>query len=324
MVGLVSFMRNPGRARRAYSGWGGKCRAGTGAYERLLLVGRGCILAHNEAPLFLSEHLLDYRCRSSLDATSRLMDLGTTTSRAAGGGICNGEKPMATSARKFVFNANLARRMPDPAFHKSLGIERHILMVPIRGIPEDLPYDPNARLPSTRRRVYREIEESLLDGGDNTPGTFHLKHKGITLIADAVHHRGESAEYTVICKPGQGIVDGGHTYDLIAKNRDNPDLPHDQYVKFEIITNIPEDWITEIAGGLNTSVQVEEMSLHNLASKFDWIKDELEDQSYFDRLAWREGDDGVYDARDIIALMTCFLIDRRGGGCVQEDPANPA
>lgn len=213
-----------------------------------------------------------------------------------------------TTTRKFVFNSIFARRLPDPVFHKIHGIERFILMMPVNGIPEGLPNDPNARLPKTRRRVYRDIEESLFDAGDNTPGTFHLKHKGITLIADAVHRRGESNDYSVTCKPGHGIVDGGHTYELITKNKDNPHLPKDQYVKFEIITNIPEDWISEIAGGLNTSIQVEDMSLYNLANSFDWIKDELKDQPYFDRLAWREGEDGNYDARDLIALMACFLI----------------
>jgi hypothetical protein len=211
---------------------------------------------------------------------------------------------------KFTFFSNFARRLPDPIFHKSHQIERHVLLVPVKSVPIGLPYDPNARLPNTRRRVYREIEQSLLDRPDNTPGTFHLKHKGITLIADSVTRRGEGNEYLVICKPGHGIVDGGHTYELVVKNLDNPDLPDDQYVKFEIITNIPEPWITEIAGGLNTSVQVEDMSLDNLAGRFDWIKEELQDQPYFGRLAWREGEDGDFDGRDLIAMMTCFFIDQ--------------
>jgi AIPR protein len=227
--------------------------------------------------------------------------------RAAGGGIK--EKEVAMATRKFAFNSHFARRIPDPIFHKSHGIERHILMVPVRAVPPGLPLDPNARLPSnTRRRVYREVENSLLNGGDNVPGTFHLKHKGVTIIADSVQKRGEN-EYIVTMQPGHGIVDGGHTYKLISDNLSNPELPTNQFVKFEIITNVPEDWITDIAGGLNTSVQVEDMSLDNLANKFEWIKDELAKQPYFKRLAWREGDEGEYDARDVIGLMTCFLID---------------
>lgn len=213
------------------------------------------------------------------------------------------------AAKKFVFCPQFARRIPDPIFHKSHGIERHIMMVPVRSVPTGMPLDPNARLPSNmRRRVYRDIENSLLNKGDNVPGTFHLKHKGVTIIADAVQKRSEN-EYVVTMQPGHGMVDGGHTYKLITDNLANPDLPKDQYVKFEVITNVPEDWITDIAGGLNTSVQVEDMSLDNLANKFEWIKAELGKQPYFERLAWREGDDGEYDARDLIGLMTCFLID---------------
>lgn len=211
---------------------------------------------------------------------------------------------------KFTFPSSLARRLPDPVHHKTQQIERHILLVRVKDVPKGLPYDPNARLPNTRRRVYREIEQSLLDQSDNTPGTFHLKHKGITLIADSVVRQGELNLYVVSCKPGHGIVDGGHTYELIVKNLDNPDLPADQFVKFEVITNIPEPWITEIAGGLNTSVQVEDMSLDNLSGRFDWIKDELRNEPYLSRIAWREGEDGDYDGRDLVALMTCFLIDQ--------------
>jgi hypothetical protein len=80
-------------------------------------------------------------------------------------------------------------------------------------------------------------------------------------------------------------VDGGHTYKLIVDNRENPNLPKDQYVKFEIITNVPEEWITDIAGGLNTSVQVEDMSLDNLSNKFEWIKNDLAKEPYFGQLA---------------------------------------
>jgi len=210
--------------------------------------------------------------------------------------------------RSFDVACTFARRMPDPVFHKSKKIERHFLMVPIKNVPVGLPFDPNARLPNTRRRVYREIEDSLLNGPECTENTFHLKHKGITLIADDVMRRTET-EYTIKFRPGQGIVDGGHTYELITRNLSNASMPANQHVKFEIITNVPEDWISEIAGGLNTAVQVEDMSLDHLAGKFDWIKEELKSEPYYKELAWREGDDGEFDARDLISLMTCFLLD---------------
>lgn len=69
-------------------------------------------------------------------------------------------------------------------------------------------------------------------------------------------------------------------------------------------------WIQELAGGLNTSVQVKQMSLDDLGRKFDWIKDELRGEPYLDQIAFRENQQGEMDARDLVALLTCFSIDR--------------
>ena len=94
-----------------------------------------------------------------------------------------------------------------------------------------MPLDPNARIPNLRRRIYKEIEKSLLNKGDETtPGTFHLKHKGITLIAESVVKSGDGPEYTVNLGKHHGIVDGGHTYELIVKNLANEELPTDAHI----------------------------------------------------------------------------------------------
>jgi len=210
------------------------------------------------------------------------------------------------SSQSFVFHAPLARRVPDPVFAKSHTITRHIFFVPVGAVPRGLPLDPNARVPNINRRVYQEIEASLLDK-DVTPGTFHLKHKGITVVADSVEDKGNN-QYEVQLRENQGILDGGHTYELLTKDREEA-LPRHQFIKFEILTQIPPEWIAEIAGGLNTSVQVQAMSLDNLAGRFEWIKKVLRDEPYFEQIAWKENEGGEFDARDLISLMTCFNID---------------
>jgi len=207
----------------------------------------------------------------------------------------------------FRFAAPYARRMPDPVFRQPHGIERHILFVPVRSVPKGLSLDPNARIPNLHRRIYQDIERSLLDQ-DTTPGTFHLKHKGITLVADSVVRASEGV-YTVTFAKNHGIVDGGHTYGLIVKNLENEQLPDQQFVKFEILTGIPNELIVEIAGGLNTSVQVQPFALDNLAGKFRWIQDALRKQPYYKAIAWKENELGDFDARDIISLLTCFNVD---------------
>lgn len=211
------------------------------------------------------------------------------------------------SNNTYRFAAPYARRLPDPIFHQSHGTERHVLFVPVRSVPKGLSLDPNARIPNLRRRIYRDIEASLFDR-DTTPGTFHLKHKGITLIADSVARAGEGV-YNVTLAKGHGIVDGGHTYGLIVKNLENEQLPEHQFVKFEILTGIPSDWIVDIAGGLNTSVQVQPFALDNLAGKFRWIQRTLKKQPYYDSIAWKENEPGDFDARDIVSLLTCFNVE---------------
>lgn len=207
-------------------------------------------------------------------------------------------------AVSFSFRTFAARRIPDPNFKKTLNAERHIFLVPASSLPEGLPYDPNARRPNIRKRVYSDVVNSLLNN-DGEPGTFHLKNKGIVIIADSVRQLSDD-KYVVKLRKGQGILDGGHTYHLIMENA--ADVPDDQYVTVEVRTGIPDKWIAEISGGLNTSVQVQDMSLDNLKGDFKWLKSVLRGQRYYKKIAWRENDPGEYDARDIVSMLFAFNI----------------
>jgi len=202
------------------------------------------------------------------------------------------------------FHARYARRVPDPIFGESHSMERHVLLCPVRVIPEGLSFDPNARTPNINRAVYKKVRSSLLDDCPS-PGTFHLKNKGITIVAQRVKKINDN-ELDVYFDEGHGIVDGGHTYDLIVKTRASQELPEKQFVKVEILTGLSASLIPEVAGGLNTSVQVQDMSLLDLGDAFEWIKDELRDEPYFQRIAWSENDPGEFDARDLLSMLTCF------------------
>ncbi len=224
-------------------------------------------------------------------------------------------------SRSFLFPAEYSRKLPDPNFK---GLERHILLARICDLPTGVPLDPNPREPNVNRKVYKEIRQSLLGEGGVHPGTFHLKHKGITIVAGDVRFvKRDGTNWCVVTleeqsdtHPGHGILDGGHTYALFEEylklsqpgNDVLEGIPADQFVKVEILTNVDPDWIPDLAAGLNTSVQVQAMSLDNLAKRFDWLKDELRDEPYFEQIAWREGEQRELDARDIVAIMTCFNI----------------
>ncbi len=214
--------------------------------------------------------------------------------------------------KKFTIPAKYARRLPDPVFPHC---ERHVLIVAMKDLPPGLPTDPNPRKPRVDRLIWREIKRHLLNE-DGTPNTFHLKNKGITLIADRVEKLNDEA-IEVVFQDGQGIVDGGHTYQLCQENRDEIEelnagsegaQPITPFVKLEILTGLPAELWPEIAGGLNTAVQVQEMSLMELQKEFDWIKAELRDEPYAKQIAFREGETAAYDARDIVVLLDLFNI----------------
>lgn len=207
----------------------------------------------------------------------------------------------------FVFPVQIARRFPDPNFRASHGMERHIFFVAARDVPKDLPYDPNARQPNTNRKIYREILDSLFNR-DCIPGTFHLKHRGITLVAESVKKVRNEDVYVLTFGEGHGILDGGHSYKILTEA--DGEIPEQQYVKFEVFTNIPDDWIFSLSEGLNTSVQVQPWSIDNLQGLFDWIKEEIRDKPYSNNevIAWKEGDPGQFSAKDLIGIFTLFHI----------------
>ena len=212
--------------------------------------------------------------------------------------------------KKFIFKSAYTRRIPDPNFNDDPRMEAHIFLMRCKDVPEEIGYDPNARTPKTNRLIYKDVEKSLLGEDDTQRGTFHLKNKGITIIAQSVEDRrrvGDMDIFTVAMSEGHGIVDGGHTYDIITRNLDA--IPDDQYVKVEIRTGVPQEWIPMISGGLNTAVQVQPMSLDNLAGEFEWLKTHLGEEKA-KLIAWSENDQDTYlDARDLTALMCMFNVE---------------
>ncbi|PKP78507.1 MAG: hypothetical protein CVT81_04065 [Alphaproteobacteria bacterium HGW-Alphaproteobacteria-3] len=197
-----------------------------------------------------------------------------------------------------------ARRIKHPQFPE---IEKHYFLVRAKDLPNGIRTDANARDPNgLNRRVYREVHESLL-GRDTTPGTFDLMNKGIVCLADKVR-RIDDSNYEIVVRDGQGIVDGGHTYKIICDAQEDPALPDEQHVEFQVRTGITDSLITDIARGLNTGMQVKDHSIANLDGKYDWIKEDLSSKPYVNRIAWRESDDGDYDVRDLICVLEAMNI----------------
>lgn len=211
---------------------------------------------------------------------------------------------------EFDLMVHFARRVPDPIFR---GAERHIFFVDVTNMPEGLPKDANPRNQRIDRGIWKDIRKHLLNQ-EGTPNTFHLKNKGMSVLARRVE-RVTDDQYRIEISEGQGIVDGGHTYDLICDCKAEIDDANaaggaiQQFVKVEVFVGIPDQVVSEVAGGLNTAVQVQEFSLENLKGHFDWIKAALAGKSYEGQIAYKENEQKAFDARDIVALLHMFNVE---------------
>lgn len=209
-----------------------------------------------------------------------------------------------------VLQARIARRMPDPNLD---GVQRHIILCAAQDVPEGIPSESsNVRAQNTDKRIYKTIAKHLCNE-EGTPDTFHLKNKGITILADNVKSLTGDRYRLEFKSELHGIVDGGHTYKIVLENRQTLKDAADegeisQFVKFEILTGVDLSLATEIAGGLNTAVQVQAMSLANHKNAFEWIKEELAGETYISEIAFKQNEPADLDVGDILRILELFNI----------------
>lgn len=210
--------------------------------------------------------------------------------------------------QQVIIKADYSRRIPDPLnrIAQEYNIEHFVLFVRAKTLPPNIPIDANPRAQKTNRSIYRDIRKSLDSLADPT---FHLKNKGITIIAEYVDVSADHKTYTLSIKDGQGIADGGHTYTIIQESKEDGTCPENQYVRVEVIKGVTEELAVDISSGLNTAVQVQEYSLANLEHKFDWIREALPNQ-FNEQIAYKENEGGKpFDIQDIITYMLSLNID---------------
>lgn len=209
------------------------------------------------------------------------------------------------TSTKHVLHVVEARRIQHPIFP---AIEKHSFLVRAKDVPPGISLGANARDAKTfSKRVYQDVKRNLIGEDPPTPGYFDLMNKGITVIAERVRRIDEKT-YEITVMPAQGIVDGGHTYKLVCSLLNDERLREEQHVEINVRTGVEPAMYHEVSRGLNTGIQVAQHSLDNLAQHYDWLKLELDDQPYLDQIAWREGDEGEYDVRDLICVMEAMNV----------------
>jgi hypothetical protein len=109
-----------------------------------------------------------------------------------------------------------------------------------------------------------------------------------------------------------GVVNGGHTFRVIREVAEDPECPEpwNAYVRLHILEDVNPEMITELAEGLNRSMQVDNPSLANLQGKFDRIKEHMKQRFSKDPIAYHQGDPGDVDIEQILAYMALFDLNK--------------
>lgn len=226
------------------------------------------------------------------------------------GGSSNHRRALARPEHR----VNEARRVNDPNFPSAV---EHVLTVNVLDLPE-LPLGANPREQNTNKRIYQEVEKSLRNEDGAAPNTFLTKNLGIWASAQAVEKKSEG-EYIVTFGEGpsildglDGVINGGHTATII---RDNQSVLEDkiaagddvrQFVKLHVRVGYPREILADMAGALNTTLQVPAYSLAEHADKFDWIHEGIAGKPYESAIAFKENVKADIYVLDVLAMLDLF------------------
>lgn len=182
-------------------------------------------------------------------------------------------------------------------------------------LPADIPYHPNARMPSFTGQVAKSILSTL----HKEPESFLAKNSGgIQLIAQSIKIDNLARTITVELKEpnpllgfiGHGVVDGGHTYACINAAKDkNWDISK-AVVKVSVLSGVKDSEIAAISRGRNLKKTVRALSIVNLAGGWDNLKCHLPD-SVVANIAWRENEPGAIKSSfcsvaHLVKLLCCL------------------
>lgn len=163
----------------------------------------------------------------------------------------------------------------------------------------------NPREVNQRSAVYRAISQTLTQ----ELGRFHERNRGITLVGGDLTFDDKRREAVLKMDDTRmhGVVDGAHTlHAILEAQRQPPENGWPAHVFIKVITGIYADQIAEIAGGLNTSQQVDLKSLENLRDHFSELQKVIRSEPYADSIAYKMNEDKPVDEREILYYLAVF------------------
>ena len=99
---------------------------------------------------------------------------------------------------KVIIKSEYSRHYPDPLNKNlegdKLDIEHHILVSRAIDVPSGISKAPNPREQRIDKGIYKKVKESL---ETSTDLSFHLKNKGITILAHQVEYSADKKVATV-------------------------------------------------------------------------------------------------------------------------------
>lgn len=203
---------------------------------------------------------------------------------------------------KLRFSSSQYRALPNPSGSGKIGV----FFARAQQVPPDLREwrDVNPREVKTTSQVYASICETLRE----EPERFAERNRGLTISAAEVEFDDKRREVIVTLEDNalHGVIDGGHTLNAILEVQPerNGDWAAEVFVK--VITGVAVDQIAEIAGGLNTSQQVDLRSLSNLEGHFRSLQDVLRGQPYDNSIAYKMNEQKPIDVREILYYLAVF------------------
>ena len=164
----------------------------------------------------------------------------------------------------------------------------------------------NPRQQNLKSKPAKEMRLTL--NGDERD-IFHFLNRGISISAldCTVKDIKDKKEVTIVLRNvnEHGIFDGGHSFKVLMDALNNSKIIGSKHVMLEVFTGV-EDILFDLARSRNTSTQVKEKSLANLEGKFDFVKDALKNECFYNNISWVENDDGDITISYIIQILTAF------------------
>ena len=194
------------------------------------------------------------------------------------------------------------RSIPSPTGTSRVGV----FYVPAANVPREL-WDwreVNPREVKRRSGVYDSIVQTLTQETER----FHERNRGITIVAEDISFDDKRHEAIIRLEDPRlnGVVDGAHTDAILEAQKQPPESGWPAHVFIKVVVGVEPDQIAEIAGGLNTSQQVDLKSLENLRSHFDELRSVISGEPYADLVAYRMNEDRPIDVRELLYYLAVF------------------